>query len=136
LDAVQSYQSALDLYDGEYLNNLYYDWLLPERMRLNEAYVSGLGELARLTARLGDLETAIMLARKALAINPFLENTHCDIMRYLHQLGDRQGMVRQYQSLCDLLHDELDADPHPRTRQLFVTLNTSYPDRPDDPNSP
>ena len=42
-EAVECYQSALDLYDGEYLNNLYYDWLLPERVRLTEAYVSGLG---------------------------------------------------------------------------------------------
>ncbi len=126
-EAVQAYQSALDLYDGEYLNNLYYDWLLPERMRLNEAYVSGLSELARLSAHLGDLEAAISLARKALAINPFLENVHCDLMRYLHQIGDQQGIVRQYQSLCDLLHDELDADPQPKTRQLFAVLSSSDP---------
>jgi len=127
-EAVECYQSALDLYDGEYLNNLYYDWLLPERARLTEAYVSGLGELARLTARSGDLEEALLLARKALAINPFLENVHCDIMRYLNQIGDQQGIVRQYHSLCDLLRDELNANPHPSTRQLFATLITSNSD--------
>ncbi len=37
---------AVGLYQGEYLGNLYYDWLFPERRRLSQEYLGPLRQLA------------------------------------------------------------------------------------------
>ena len=40
------YEQAINLYNGEYLQNYYYDWLFPERRRITQAYLSSLRALA------------------------------------------------------------------------------------------
>ncbi len=39
-------EQAVNLYSAEYLQNLYYDWLFPERRRLTQAYLGALRALA------------------------------------------------------------------------------------------
>lgn len=121
--AAKWYRAALDLYHGEYMDNLYYDWVLPERARLRDQYLHALRELAALLARAGQVEEAISLTRQALREDPLLENTHCDLLRYLHQQGDRQGLARQWETLVKLLRDELGVEPLPATRRLFEQLS-------------
>ncbi len=36
------YQRVISLYQGEYLQNLYYEWIFPERRRLTQAYLTAL----------------------------------------------------------------------------------------------
>ena len=121
-ESVACYTQALELYRGDYLNNLYYDWLVPERQRLNDLYLQALRGLEKLYASAGRMEEALGLARQALQRNPLVEAIHCDIMRYLHYLGDQKALVKQYQLLSGWLHDELGLDPLPETQRLFETL--------------
>ena len=43
-------------------------------------------------------------------------------MRYLARLGDRSGLVRQYQQLEQALNEELGTVPLASTRQLYEAL--------------
>lgn len=121
-DAAIWYERAVSQYDGEYLDNLYYDWLLPERRRLSEAALSALRALAALRAKAGDYDSALTLAQRALSIDPLLEETHCDLMRYCAALGNRSGVVRQYQLLAQRLGDELGLQPSAKTHKLYSRL--------------
>jgi DNA-binding SARP family transcriptional activator len=51
-----------------------------------------------------------------------LEDVYCNAMRYQAALGDRSGLIRQYQALQEILHDELNVEPMPATRQVYQNL--------------
>jgi LuxR family maltose regulon positive regulatory protein len=121
-DRIGHYEKALTLYRGDYLNNLYYDWVFPERQRLDAVFRNTLRSLERLYAESGHLEAALAVARRALECDPLVEAIHCDIMRYLHALGDRTGIRNQYALLEQLLHEELGVEPLPETQRLFTKL--------------
>jgi LuxR family maltose regulon positive regulatory protein len=121
-EAARCWEQAVALYNNEYLDNLYYDWVMPERQRLREAYVSALKALAAYQATAGDYETALTLAQRILQVDPLLEDVHCEIMRYHAKLGQRSAVRRQYQLLQDTLKTELNINPLPATQQLLTTL--------------
>jgi two-component SAPR family response regulator len=41
--AARWYEQAISLYHDEYLDDLYYNWLFPERRRLTQLYISACG---------------------------------------------------------------------------------------------
>jgi DNA-binding SARP family transcriptional activator len=115
-------KGAVALYQGDYLQNLYYDWVLDEQRRLQEQYLEALQALAAHQAGRGNYETALAYGRQVLVKDPLLEEVHCQMMRYYGQLGDRSGLVRQHQLLTAVLADELDIEPMPETQQLYQAL--------------
>lgn len=120
--AAQWYARAAAFYRGEYLDNLYYDWLLPERRRLNQTALAAFRFLAARHARACEYEMAIQLAQRALVLDPFLEELHRDIMSCYAALGNRSGIVRQYQALTQQLRDELGLSPSPELQALYARL--------------
>ncbi len=57
--AAHWYAQAIGLVSGEYLDNLYYEWLFPERRRLGRDYLTALCQLAHLRADAGDPAAAL-----------------------------------------------------------------------------
>jgi two-component SAPR family response regulator len=121
-EAVTWLEKVIDLYAGNYLDNLYYDWAQPERQRLEEAYIYTLKSLYAAHAQQSDLESAIATARRLLTIDPLLEDVHCDVMRYLHQIGDRKRIAEQYAQLEAALRQAFEIEPMPSTRRLYDRL--------------
>ncbi len=115
-------QEAVALYQGDYLQNLYYDWVFEEQRRLQERYLEALQVLAAYQAGQGDYQQALAYGRQVLAKDPLLEEVHCQMMRYYGRLGDRSGLVRQHQQLSMVLADELGVEPMPDTQQLYQAL--------------
>ena len=110
------------MYRGNYLQNLYYDWVLDEQRQMQERYLEALQSLAAHQAGRGDYETALAYGRQVLVKDPLLEEVHCQMMRYYGQLRDRSGLVRQHQQLTTVLADDLGIEPMPETQQLYRTL--------------
>lgn len=121
-DAQGTYQAALKLYHGPFLNNLYFDWLQPERQRLSDVYLSILKIMETNSAKVGNMEHALALAKQRLAVDPFAEDVHCDVMRYLYRCGDRTGLHKHYIALQTLLQDELGVEPLDHTKHLYLSL--------------
>ena len=116
------YEQAVSFYRGEYLDNLYYDWVLPERRRLTQAYLAALCALADHHFAHDRFTTALELLQRALRMDNLLEDLHCKAMRVHAALGDRAGLVRQYQELEELLFSDLGMEPLPSTKKLYQTL--------------
>lgn len=115
------YEQAVSLYIGEYLDNLYYDWCLPERNRLREACLEALRALvAHYT--LADPQRAIVFGQRAICIDPLLEDVHCELMDCYHRLGDRAAAVRQYRQLEHTLRDHWDIEPGDAAQALYRKL--------------
>ncbi len=115
-------QKAVALYQGDYLQNLYYDWVFEEQRQLQERYLEALQVLAAHQAGRGDYEQALAYGRQVLVKDPLLEEVHCQMMRYYGQLEDRNRVIRQYRQLETILADELEIEPMPETQALYQNL--------------
>jgi LuxR family transcriptional regulator, maltose regulon positive regulatory protein len=115
-------EQAVGLYQGEYLGNLYYDWLFPERRRLSQEYLGALRQLADYHFMRERYTRSLDLLHRALRMDNLLEELHCQVMRVYAALGDRAGLIRQYQELNDVLGSEMGIEPLPATKKLYDRL--------------
>jgi two-component SAPR family response regulator len=115
-------EHATGLYQGEYLQNLYYDWLFSERRRLTQEYLGALRQLADFHFTHERYTRSLDLLHRALRVDNLLEDLHCQAMRVYAALGDRSGLMRQYQELTEVLVSELEIEPLPGTKKLFDRL--------------
>jgi len=125
-NAVTWYQNAVEVYKGEYLQNLYYEWVFPERRRAVQAYMSALQELITHFASDLDPKLALRYFEKAMQIDNLNESLYCQAMLAYANLGNRRGIVSIFQQLKELLHQELDSEPLARTSQLYQELLENF----------
>lgn len=116
--AVTWYEQAVELYRGEYLQNLYYDWVFAQRRHLATTY---LGALQELVAHYASLEPrdALHYFEKALLVDNLNEELYCHAMRAYAALGDQTNVINLYNGLKELLKKELDSEPLTRTTTLY-----------------
>ncbi len=123
-DAAARLQDAINLYHGEYLQNLYYDWLFPERRRLTQAYLAALRSLAQFHYAHDRFTRSLELLERALRVDSLQEDLHCQAMRVHAALGDRAALIQQYQDMKQVLATELDLQPMPSSELLYRELLT------------
>jgi LuxR family maltose regulon positive regulatory protein len=119
---IEWYERAVGLYQGEYLQNLYYEWVFPERRRLAQIYLSTLQELTAYYLSIQSSKQAIAFVEKAIVLDVLNEELYCLSMRAYAQIGDRSNVARVYSELQELLQTELNAKPMPRTADLYQEL--------------
>jgi LuxR family maltose regulon positive regulatory protein len=119
-------QKAVELYKGEYLQNLYYEWVFPERRRVNRAYLGVLQELIAHFASYLDPELALQYFEKALEIDHLNEEMYCHAMQAYRTMGDRTGLIRVFQELKKTLLTELDIEPSPSTTTVYKNLLETF----------
>ncbi|MBK8824683.1 MAG: hypothetical protein IPN58_19360 [Anaerolineales bacterium] len=120
------YEQAINLYKGEYLQNFYYDWIFPERRRLTQAYLGSLRALAEHHYTHRRYTHSIELLERALRVDNLQEDLQCQVLRAYAALGDRAGLINQYQEMKRLLAKELDMEPLPETEKLYKRLLENF----------
>jgi LuxR family maltose regulon positive regulatory protein len=125
--AIGWYLRALDLYKGEYLTNLFYDWVFPERRHLAQLYLSLINETAEIYLSLGEYDHAIELTRRAIIEDPLSEEAYQKAMKAYAKLGRQADVIRNYQLLQEHLADELGVKPTNPTQELFQYLTGKSP---------
>ncbi len=120
--AMEWYERAADLYQGEYLQNLYYEWVFPERRRLAQAYLNALEELSAYYFSTRSYKKAIGYIEKAIALDILNEDLYCLSMRAHAELSDRASVARVYAEVQSRLKAELNAKPMPETVRIYNEL--------------
>ncbi|MBI2333842.1 MAG: winged helix-turn-helix domain-containing protein, partial [Chloroflexi bacterium] len=120
--AAEWYEQAVSLVQGEYLQNLYYEWVFPERRRLAQTYLNALQELSAYHLSIQSPRQAAAYAEKAIALDVLNEELYCLSMRSYAQVGDRSSVARIYAELQSHLRTELNAKPMPETVKLYGEL--------------
>jgi len=113
------YERAVSLYRGEYLQNLYYDWVFPERRRLMQSYLNALQELASYYLSVQSPKQAIEYIEKAIPLDQLNEDLYCQGMRAYSALNDRTNLSRLFTRLKLILQNELNTHPLPETMRLY-----------------
>jgi LuxR family maltose regulon positive regulatory protein len=116
------YERAVSLYHGEYMQNLYYEWVFPERRRLAQSYLGALHELASYYLSNQSPKRAIEYIEEAIPLDKLNEELYCQGMRAYSVLNDRTNISRLFAELQSLLDVELDTRPLPETLRLYQEL--------------
>lgn len=125
---LDSMRQAERLYGGEFLDGIvvcsepFAEWLDRERERLRGLACDILPRLARRLAAAGETEAATAAARRALAVDPALEECHRLLMEMLRATGQRAAALRQYQACVAALAREVGARPSAATQRLAEAI--------------
>jgi DNA-binding SARP family transcriptional activator len=121
-EAIRAYEAAVEQYGGPFLASFYHGWCEDVRRRLSVACLTALRFLVAHYAAAGDYHQAIGACEWMLEIDPLLEQTHCDLMRFWHRLGNRAAVMKQYKMLKDIMAEEMSMEPMPETQALYAEL--------------
>jgi DNA-binding SARP family transcriptional activator len=115
-------EAAVDLCRGEILPDLDDEWVLDARDGYAGALVDVLARLASAREAASDLEAAISLNRRMVAVDPLREASVRDLMRRLVAAGEHGSAVAAYQRLAERLQSQLRLAPSPETRAVAQRL--------------
>lgn len=121
--AIRRLGRAIELYGGDFLEDFADGaWASTRREELEQAYLEALLSLGGLLFAAERHAEAAEAYRKAIARDGLLEAAHRGLMRCHAASGERGRALRHYQSLRELLRDELGSPPAPETTELYESL--------------
>ena len=113
-------EAALELYGGDFAEDLGLECLVARRERLADLYEDALASVAQMRLATGDLDGARSVATTLLERDPLREEAHAVVIEVYGRTGSRSQVHRQYRRLRGLLATELDAVPLPETRVSYL----------------
>ncbi len=113
---------AISIYKGDLLEDVYEDWVIPERERLARLHREALLRLIEQKEAARNYTEAIAYAEQYLAAEPLLESAYVRLMQLYYAAGDRGRVQQQYQQLTAVFLDELGADPLPETAAMYEAM--------------
>lgn len=126
--AMRDLQSAATIYEGPLFDDdPYEEWMLPLRRELQDAYLAVLERLRDDQLATGDYGACIAVSRRILAVEPFREAAHRELMRCHARQGQRTLALRQYRECHEALRAALDADPSEDTLRLLERIRDHHP---------
>jgi DNA-binding SARP family transcriptional activator len=124
-------REAVELYRGDFLEGFYVrnapefeDWALARRTRLRELAMGALHRLAVHFTQQGEPGHAagIDYVTRLLALEPWREGGHRDLMRLQARRGQRGAALAQYETCRRVLAEELGVEPGPETTALYERI--------------
>jgi DNA-binding SARP family transcriptional activator len=126
--AMRDLQAAATLYHGGLFDDdPYEDWMLPLRRDLQDTYLTVLERLRDHQLAAGDYGACITVSRRILAVEPYRENVHRELMRCHARQGHRSLALRQFHDCRETLRGALDAEPSHETVRLFERIRAHDP---------
>jgi len=121
-EQIDLYRKAVDLFKGPYLDDIYFDWVIADRERLDQMYLTALTALAGLYLKQAALEEALAMCQRAVDYKPAHEPAYCLIMQVHHRNGDRAAVIQTYETCKAALRKHLSLSPSPETDALYKKL--------------
>ncbi len=122
-------EQAVELYSGDFLHEFFVpdcpafeEWALFKRETLRRQALDALHTLAVWRERLGEWAPAERYARRQLALEPWRELAHQQLMRLLAANGERTAALTQYETCRRILSQELAVEPGAETTALYEAI--------------
>ena len=127
-EAFAQYGAARSLYRGDFLTeDLYADWAIAPRARLEEMYLALLGRLAQHDLEHGRFVQCITCCRQILAKDSFREDAYRQLMCCYSRMGQRNQALRAFHSCEQVLEQELGVRPMKETVDLYERIVRQEP---------
>lgn len=128
---------AGELYQGDFLAELtlydsepFEEWMVVQREQFHRQALEIFYALTTYALRQNHMENARHYARRQLALEPWREEAHRQLMFALARQGERTAALAQYNACETLLHDELGVEPDPATVALYLQIRDGTPESP------
>ncbi len=118
---------AVKCYGGDLLEEVYEDWVLPERERLRTMYLDALLKLVRMRRARRQHAEAISYARQLLAVDPWREDVVRQVLAARYESGDASGALLEFDRFEKRLRDEINARPMPETVAVRAAIARGDP---------
>jgi predicted ATPase/DNA-binding SARP family transcriptional activator len=124
-------EEAVELYRGDFLEGFYVpqapafeEWMLARQARLRELALQALHHLAAFYVGQGEvgLMKGIDYTTRLLALDPWREEAHRQLMLLLAQSGQRSAALAQYETCRQTLVEELGVEPGQDTTALYERI--------------
>lgn len=120
---------AVRNYHGDYLPDVDTIWVMTDREHYRLTYINALQQIADIYFQAGDLQSSLNYADKVLAADPVSEDAHRLAMEIYASLGNRAGIIRQYEACCEALEYHFGFEPSEKTRDLYQKLVSDRSDK-------
>jgi ATP/maltotriose-dependent transcriptional regulator MalT/two-component SAPR family response regulator len=120
---ISSYEAAIKIYRGEFMQGSYDEWVDEQRSYYREQHLRILESLAAVAQKTEDWTRSLQLAQEILRDDPYREDVHCMIMRAQAGQGNRHAVKEQYETLRRLLKKELGVEPSSETQKVYRELS-------------
>jgi DNA-binding SARP family transcriptional activator len=123
--AINLYQMALSLYQGDYLpENLYDDWVITMRDYYHRIYLESVDELILLLKKAGRYSELRDVCEKAFLIDPLQEGLHIHFIESLLEEGKTCLAKTHYNYASSLLYREAGLKPSAEMRELYRRITS------------
>lgn len=129
--------AAAELYRGDFLDGFYVrhaslseEWVSGQREGLRRLAGRVLKQLAEHYAGSGEFDRAIECTARLLALDPWQEEAHRQMMVLLARNGERSAALAQYETCRRLLKRELNVEPSAETTALYRRIRAIGAPRP------
>ena len=111
--------SALSLYQGDFLYKLSSEsWVIPISTHFHNLYIQTILLACPLLSSSGHHEKTVEICRRAIALEPYHEPLHQQLIRSLLDMGDQKGAIAVYDTLSQRLFHDFGIKPNADTRAL------------------
>lgn len=107
----EALNGAVDLYRGEFLGGIYYEWADELRDHFRSQLMDALSTLAETCGTDGDFEESARIFARAISLEPYAEHMYRQQMIAYGKLGRATDIARVYRELEAALSEALDAEP-------------------------
>jgi len=115
-------ESAVSLHRGHLVEACDDEWVLHERARIEELYLTALDYLLQYYGARGEVGAIAKYGDIALGMEPLREDLHRHLMSAYAAAGRDDLVERQFERCRAALLDELGVDPLPETTALYARL--------------
>ena len=115
-------RKAIELYRGDFLEEIYDNWVEEPRAYYQNLYFATLKELADHHHRAQEYEQAIAYCKTILNRDSYREDVHRQLMDSYARVGNRAAVREQFENLKTLLMEDLGVDPLPETVATYKKL--------------
>jgi two-component SAPR family response regulator len=119
-EAFPLYAEALEIYKGDFLpEELYAPWPDKKREELKAMYMELLNKTAKLHEKQGSLKKAMDCYKKAIQVDPLIEESYQKLMTFYSNKGMYNEALRIYEDCKKALKKELKTEPDSTTTAIY-----------------
>jgi ATP/maltotriose-dependent transcriptional regulator MalT/DNA-binding SARP family transcriptional activator len=122
MEKLAHFREAVKVYRGNYLTEVEETWTLNPREYLRQNFLNILLKAAGIYFDMAKYDQALEYCQRALNEDNLLEEAYRMALRTFAAMGDRVGLVRQYQQCVEVLEREINTEPSPQTQALYQQL--------------
>ncbi len=122
-EAIEYYQKALALYNGQYLEeNLYSEWAIVVRNKYHRVYIHSVLKLLELLKQRERYEQIVELVENVIYIEPYEETFHIYFLEALFELKEFRYAISHYNYLSTKMYRDVGVKPSSALRNIYRKL--------------